>query len=115
MSYDNYATYSAQDASNLQFYSSASTSNLAHQPPSHAPHGPASFYSAAPQNPNAHSNQRNAVGGAIGSSGNAYGEVGGAIAGQGGDGVVHGWLNAFGTGGIEGEMPLLQGRSIPRP
>lgn len=61
-----------------------------------------SFYAARPSLDGERSN----VSGAIGrsSTGNNYGEVG--I----GNEVVEGWLNAFGTGGIEGEMPLLEGR-----
>ena len=99
MSYDNYPSYSTQDPSNLQFYST----------PSSSAHGaPSQFYHAGPDP----QQQRNTnLGGAIGRN-NAYTDVAGAIAGQGGDGVVRGWLNAFGTGGIEGEMPLLQGSSL---
>lgn len=89
--YDSYQQQQAQPS--LDFYS-----------PNPAVPTTSSFYTNRPSLDNERANISGAIG--RGSTNSAYGEAGN------GNEIVEGWLNAFGTGGIEGEMPLLEGQSI---
>ena len=99
-----------QENNNPYGASSSHNSYYAQSPPTASPNPPLQFYAAGPDQSQFYPGSRSSLEGNVGVQGSISHQ--GVPAGYGGNIAqpVGGWWTAFGTGGFEGEPPLLEGK-----